>query len=123
MGAVLRAGAVLTGTKTAGPCRQIFSLEPALWTFLTVEGVEPTNNAAERALRGAGLWRTRRLGTKTEAGSHLVERMLTVTATRCLQRRNVLDFLTAACDAALRGQPPPTRLPEEAEACTQPLAA
>lgn len=123
VGDLLREGAALTGTKTAGTCRQILALEPALWTFLTVEGVEPTNNTAERALRAAVLWRKRSLGTQTEAGSRVVERLLTVTATLCLQRRNVLDYLTAACDAALRGQPPPSLLPEEAQALTAPLAA
>lgn len=123
VGALLREGAALTGTTTAGTCRQILTVEPALWTFLTVEGVEPTNNAAERALRSAVLWRKRSLGTQTEAGSHLVERMLTVTATLCLQRRNVLDYLTTACEAALSRQAPPSLLPEDAQVLTEFAAA
>ena len=123
VGAVLREGAALTGTRTAGTCRQILTLEVALWTFLTVEGVEPTNNTAERALRSAVLWRKRSLGTKTELGSRLVERMLTVVATLCLQRRNVLDYLTTACEAALLGQTPPSLLPEDAEVLIERAAA
>jgi len=123
VGEVLREGAALTGTKTAGTCRQILTLEAALWTFLTVEGVEPTNNTAERALRSAVLWRKRSLGTQTEAGSRLVERMLTVTATLCLQRRNVLDYLTTACEAALARQTPPSLLPQEADVLTELAAA
>jgi hypothetical protein len=62
--------------------------------------------------------RKRSLGTKTEAGSRLVERMLTVVATLYLQQRNVLDYLTTACDAALSSQPPPSLLPEAPEMLT-----
>jgi hypothetical protein len=58
---------------------------PALWTFARVEGVEPTNNAAERALRPAGLWRTGSFGADSEAGSHFAERLLTVVAS-CRQQ-------------------------------------
>jgi transposase len=120
---LLHEGAALAGTKTAGTCRHILALEPALWTFLTAEDVEPTNNTAERALRSAVLWRKRSLGTQSEAGSRLVERMLTVVATLCLQRRNVLDYLTAACEATLSGQTPPSLLPEEAQALAELAAA
>jgi transposase len=123
VGDLLREGEALTGTKTAGTCRQILRLETALWTFLTVEGVEPTNNTAERALRSAVLWRKRSLGTKTQAGSLLVERMLTVVATLCLQRRNILDYLTEACDAASSGRTPPSLLPANAAAPAELRAA
>jgi transposase len=74
------------------------------------EGVEPTNNAAERALRHGVLWRKSSFGTQSEAGSRFVERMMTVVNTLRQQKRNVLDYLTAACEARLRGEIPPSLL-------------
>ncbi len=71
-----------------------------LWTFSTIGGVEPTNNAAERALRPAVLWRKGCFGTQSAAGSRFVGRMLTVTATCAQQRRNLFAFLTQAVRAA-----------------------
>jgi transposase len=56
-------------------------LEPALWTFVSVEGVEPTNNAAERALRPAVLWRKGCFGADSSAGNGFVAKILTVAAT------------------------------------------
>lgn len=90
--------------------RSLLKLWPALWTFLTVEGVEPTNNAAERAIRPAVLWRKGSFGTQSDAGARFVERLLTVTATLRQQERNLLDFLTEVCNANLSGQPPPSLL-------------
>jgi len=75
VGALLRAGTTVDHAKTQGTCRQILKLEAALWTFVKVAGVEPTNNAAERALRRAVLWRCRSLGTKSATGSRFVERI------------------------------------------------
>lgn len=83
----------------------------ALWTFVQVEGVEPTNNAAERAIRPGVLWRKSRFGTPSENGSRFVECMLTVVATLQQQQRNILAYLTTACEAALRGEAPPALLP------------
>ena len=62
-------------------------MEEGLWTFVRVEGVEPTNNAAERALRHAVIWRRISGGTDSAEGSRFVERMLTVVATCRQQRR------------------------------------
>ena len=75
------------------------------------EGVEPTNNAAERSLRPGVQWRKGSFGTQSEEGSRFVESMLTVVATLKQQRRNVLAYLTAACEAALRGEAAPSLLP------------
>jgi transposase len=86
-------------------------LEGALWTFVQVEGVEPTNNAAERPLRRAVLWRRRSFGTQSPAGSRFVERVLTAVTTLRQQRRDVMDYLTAACAAAISGEKPPSLLP------------
>jgi transposase len=105
-------GATLSHEKTRHTCENILKLEAALWTFVYVEGVEPTNNHAERCLRRAVLWRRRSFGTQSEAGSRLVERILTTVTTLRQQKRAVLDFLAAACAAAIRGDKPPLLLPE-----------
>lgn len=97
--------------KVARSCREILKLEAALWTFAHLEGVEPTNNAAERAVRPGVLWRKRSFGTDSPGGSRFVERILTAVTTLRLQHRNVLDYMTAACQARLRGEPPPSLLP------------
>lgn len=97
---------------TAATCREILLLAPALWTFVRVPGVEPTNNAAERALRPSVLWRKGSFGSHSPAGSLFAARMLTVAATLKQQRRNVVDYVTRACEAALRGAPAPSLLPE-----------
>lgn len=73
--------------------------------------MEPTNNAAERALRQAVLWRKKSFGTRSKAGSRYVERILSVVTTCRLQGRNVLEYVTSACVAAIRKQPAPTLLP------------
>jgi transposase len=97
--------------KTAGTCRDILKRREALWTFVQVDGVEPTNNTAERAIRPGVLWRKGSFGTQSEKGSRFVESMLTVVATLKQQQRHVLDYLTAACEAALRGEAPPSLVP------------
>ncbi len=86
--------------KTRRTCQQIRMVEGALWSFVRVRGVEPTNNAAERALRRAVLWRRKSFGTQSADGSRFVERILTVVTSLRQQGRNVLDYLTAACALA-----------------------
>ena len=78
---------------------------------MRVSGVEPTNNAAERALRPGVLWRKGSFGSHSPAGSRFAERMLTVAATLKQQRRNVVDYVTLACEAALRWEAAPSLLP------------
>ena len=75
--------------------------------------MEPTNNAAERALRHGVLWRHTSFGSHSAEGSRFAERLLTVRDTLRQQQRNVLDFLTLACYAALRNQPEPSLLPNQ----------
>jgi len=94
-----------------GFCRELVRLWPALWTVLAVEGVEPTNNAAERVLRPAVLWRKGRFGTQSEAGDRFAERILTVVATCHQQGRGLLGFLTAAVTAHATASPAPVLLP------------
>jgi transposase len=92
-------------------CRELLAVEPALYTFAAVAGVEPTNNAAERALRHAVCWRKMSFGTDSAGGSRFVERILTVVATCRQQGRDVLAFLTAAAEAARTGATPPSVVP------------
>lgn len=96
--------------KVAGLCRNLLKLWPALWLFVRVPGVEPTNNAAERALRPAVLWRKGSFGTRSPEGSVLAARMLSVTATCRQQGCNVVAYLTAVCQAAQVGRPVPSLL-------------
>jgi transposase len=97
--------------KTAGTCREILKRREALWTFVQVEGVDPTNNTAERAIRPGVQWRKGSFGTQSEEGSRFVESMMTVVATLKQQKRNVLEYLTAAHEAALRGEAAPSLFP------------
>jgi transposase len=92
-------------------CGNLLDCWPALWTFAQVDGVEPTNNAAERALRPAVLWRKGSFGTQSDSGSRFVERIMTVAATCKQQGRSLLDFLVAAITAVRLGQPPPSLVP------------
>jgi transposase len=107
----LRGGVSCPVQRIAGRCREILELEPALWTFVNVEGIEPTNNAAEHRVRHGVMWRKTSFGTDSPSGSRFVERILTVVTTLRLQGRNVLDYVTEACEAALQGRPPPSLLP------------
>jgi transposase len=95
----------------AGPAGQLIKHWETLWTFARVEGVEPTNNHAERALRRAVLWRKGSFGHQSEQGRSFVERMLTAVTSLRLQRRNVLTYLETALRAALTGAAPPSLLP------------
>ena len=107
----LRRGLGCGCAKTAGTCRELLAGETHLWTFVRVEGVEPTNNDAERALRHGVIYRKLSGGTDSEAGSRFVERMLSVVATCRQQEVNVLDYLTRCYQARLEGQPVPSLLP------------
>jgi transposase len=108
---LLEAGQQCGVPQTAGVCRQVLKVRQALWTFVRHTGVEPTNNAAERAIRPGVLWRKGSFGTQSAEGSRFVEVMMTVVATLKQQQRNVLDYVTAACEAALRREPAPSLLP------------
>jgi len=94
-----------------GTCRELYEHRLWLWTFLHHEGVEPTNNAGERALRHAVIWRKLSFGTQSAAGSRFVETMLTVIETCRQQRRNAFAFITAAVESHLAHRPAPSLLP------------
>jgi transposase len=112
---LLAAGQTCGVPKTEGTCRELLKLRQALWTFVRHDGVEPTNNAAERAIRPGVLWRKGSFGTHSAEGSRFVEAMMTVVATLKQQHRHVLAYVTAACEAALCGQPAPSLLPTLAD--------
>jgi transposase len=103
---------VQSGNKSlVGMCRELHGHRDWLWTFVRQEGVEPTNNAGERALRHAVIWRKLSFGTQSAAGSRFVETMLTVIETCRQQHRNAFEYLTAAVQAHLARQPAPSLLP------------
>jgi transposase len=94
--------------RLAGSCANILEHRAALWTFVEVDGVEPTNNHAERELRAFVLWRKRCFGTQSERGNRFAERLMTVAHTARKQRKDVLAFLTACCQAPLDGTRAPS---------------
>ena len=109
---LLEKGAVCRNQKTARFCKNLLAIKPALWTFVRVEGVEPTNNAAERQIRKPVLWRKGSFGTDSSNGSKFVERILTTVATLRAQNRNVMKYLAEACKAAILKKPAPSLLPK-----------
>jgi len=100
---VLHRGLRCRDGKTKRFCRRLLAVYPALWTFVVVENVEPTNNHVERVQRRAVLWRRRSFGCHSAAGCRFVERILTVVQTLRLQRRSVLQFLHDAISAHRSG--------------------
>jgi transposase len=106
----LRRGLACGCSKTAGTCQELLAHEEWLWTFVDVEGVEPTNNAGERAERQGVLWRKTSGGTDGPQGSRFVERVLTVVHTCHQQGKNVLDYLGACIPAWRHGRAPPPLL-------------
>ncbi|MBA3600473.1 MAG: IS66 family transposase [Acidobacteria bacterium] len=99
---LLFAGTLSMNSKTGNTCSGILKMEVSLRTFSQVEGIEPTNNQAERALRRAVIWRRKSFGTQSETGSRFVERILTVVTTLRQQGRSVFEYL---CKVCLKPQP------------------
>jgi transposase len=81
-------------SKTSGMCQELLQHRAWLWTFLAHEGIEPTNNASERALRPAVIWRKLSFGTQSATGSRFVETLLSVIETCRQQGRDVFAFIT-----------------------------
>jgi transposase len=94
--------------RTWGFSKNLLKVWPALWTFVEVEGVEPTNNSAERALRGPVIHRKLSLGSQSKRGERTVERLLSASVTCRLQRRSLFAYLTDALNASARGHPVPS---------------
>lgn len=109
--ALLAEGAAVPHLKTSKTCAKLLKRADALWTFLYIVGVEPTNNFAERTVRHGVIYRKTSYGTHSVEGSRFIERMLSVHATLRQQQRNVLDFVHQACRAALDSTTAPSLLP------------
>jgi transposase len=105
-------GAACGCSQTAGTCRGLLALEPKLWTFVWRDSVEPTNNAAERALLHAVLWRKGQRRHGCQRGSRFVERILSIRETCRQQGRNVLEYLVTCCHAHLEGKRVPSLTPQ-----------
>jgi transposase len=91
--------AVATDIKgLSGSCADILEHRAALWTFVDRDGVEPTNNHAERELRAFVLWRKRSFGTQSARGNRFAERLMSIAHTARKQNKNVLAFLVACCE-------------------------
>ncbi len=107
LGAAWERGSGCADPKVMALCDNLLTLDPALWLFAGIEGVEPTNTHAERVLRMGVLWRKDAFGCHSESGCRFVERILTVVQTLRLQKRSVLNFLEEAVIAHRSGTPAP----------------
>ena len=108
---LLEVGACVPQQKTRRTCSKIPAVERSLWTFVRVAGVEPTNKAAERALRRAVLWRRKSFGTQSAEGGRFVGRVLTAVQSPRQQGRDVLKYLVGVCRDAFSGEAPEGLLP------------
>jgi transposase len=109
--ALLVEGTNVEHDKTKGTCKKLLKIKVALWAFIEVVGVEPTNNLAERVLRKIVIWRKVCFGTWSASGTLYLERIMTVVATCRLQNRSVFHFLHDAIQANLNKITPPSLLP------------
>jgi transposase len=109
----LERGCGCADAKVAAFCENLLAVAPALWRFVVREGLEPTNNHAERLLRRGVLWRKNAFGSASERGLRFVERLLTVVQTLRLQKRPVLEFLYQSLVAHRAGLSAPKLLPAE----------
>lgn len=99
--------------RVRGFCKDLWEHRERLWLFVDVAGVEPTNNAAEQALRQAVIWRKLSFGTQSAAGSRFVERMLTVVETCRRQKRDVYAWLVETVQNHFADRQGPSLLPTE----------
>jgi len=88
--------------------RNLLKRWPALWTFTHTDGVEPTNNHAERGLRGAVIYRKLSLGSQSERGERSTERLLSASITCRLRKQSLFAYLTEVIAAHARGDPIPS---------------
>jgi transposase len=108
---VLQRGGKSRCGKTAGTCKELLGHEEWLWTFVDAEGVQPTNNEAERSERQGVLLRKTSGGTDSPQGSRFVERVLSVVETCRRQGEKVLDYLSACIEAWRHDREPPCLVP------------
>jgi len=108
---LLRQGVQCGLAKTAGTCAEILAVAHHAFTSVLFDGVEPTNNSAERTLLARMMWRKQSFGTQSPHSSRFVERMLTCHATLSLRQRAICNFLFCALKATLTKSVPPSLLP------------
>ena len=108
LGEVLLEGSYRRDASLSAYCQRLQEKFPMYWLFTSAEGVEPTNNHAERVQRRAVLWRRKSFGCASQAGCRFVERILTVVGTLRLQGRNALEFLSQCIAAHRQGSAGPT---------------
>lgn len=108
LGDLLAEGAGSRDAALSRYCQRLHDRFPMFWLFTSAEGVEPTNNHAERVQRRAVLWRRKSFGCAGQAGCRFVERILTVVGTLRLQGRDALDFLSRSIAAHRQGSAGPT---------------
>lgn len=109
--AMLQEGADGEHAKTARFCAGLLNEYDALWTFSDVPGLTPTNNDAERAMRGPVVLRRISGGSQSERGNRFTERILSITESCRRQGRSAHQYIGAAIDASLHGRPIPTLVP------------
>lgn len=119
----LETGTRCEHSKTEGTCRKILKHKTALWTFVTEEGVEPTNNRAEQIIRGYVMWRKTSFGTQSDRGDRYVERIMTASTCCRLQNRNLPEYLTEAISAHISRKAYPSLLPSEEMVSEEKMAA
>jgi transposase len=110
VGFALREGRQCRCGQTAGTCKELLCHEEWLWTFVDTEGVEPTNNEAERTERHGVVLRKTSGGTDSASGSRFIERILTVVHTCRRQGKKVLEYLSACVQAWRHNRVPPSLL-------------
>lgn len=121
--ALLLRGSFSGNDKLIGFCGELHPRREHLWTFTRVQGIEPTNNTAERALRPAVIHRKLTFGTQSASGSRYLERMLTISETCRLQGRNTYAYLIEAMEASFAGLPAASLLPPDSEPNSEPAPA
>jgi len=97
--------------KLVGFYNELYDRRAHLWTFTKIEGIEPTNNAAERALRPAVIYRILSFGTQSARGSRYIERLLSVSETCRVQQRNAYQYPVEAMEAKFAGEAAPALMP------------
>ena len=121
--ALLLRGACSGNKGMTGMCKELYKHRDWLWTFTKVQGIEPTNNTAERSLRPAVIYRKLSFGTQSATGSRFLERILTVSETCRMQGRSVYEFMIDAVTANYANQQSPWLLPQSAELVVTSTAA
>jgi transposase len=112
---LLLRGSFSGNPKLTGFCDELYPRRQHLWTFTRTEGIEPTNNTAERALRPAVIYRKLSFGTQSASGSRYLERILTVSETCRLQGRSAYAYLIEAMESKFAGFAAPSLLPLESK--------